>query len=229
MRRTRVADVMTHEVVSVDVDSSYKEIVQTMSEHGISGAPVVDTDDHVVGVVSEADLLAKEEFKTRLPQPRPAFEGRRKRAERRKAAGDTAGELMSSPAVTIVADRGIAEAARTLALRHLKRLPVVDEQGRLTGVVSRADLLIPFLRSDAEIRTEMIEEVVERSLWETRHNIQVSVDEGVVTLRGRLELDTLIPLAVRLAASVDGVVDVVSELSFARKAEKYPTSDRVPW
>lgn len=231
MKHTHVSDVMTENVVTVHVDTPYKDVVETLARHDISGVPVVDDDARVVGVVSEADLLPKEERKDFVydDRARSAFRGRRYRAERRKAAGDTAGELMSAPALTISPDAGVAEAARTLARHRIKRLPVVDVDNRLVGIVSRFDLLIPFLRTDDDIRDEVVQEVVVKALWESPHTVHVDVDDGIVTLSGRVELDTIIPIAVNLTQAVDGVIDVKSDLTYARKAEKYPTPQPTPW
>lgn len=231
MKRTHVSDVMTTNVVTVHIDTGYKDVVEVLARHGISGVPVVDDDAHVVGVVSETDLLYKEERKDLQFHKKDGsvLRSRRSRVERRKAAGDTARVLMTSPAVTVSPESNIAEAARLLARHRIKRLPVVDHDGRLVGIASRFDLLIPFLKSDADIRDEIVQEVVVRSLWESPHAVHVEVEDGVVTLSGQVELDTQIPVAVRLTFTVDGVVDVVSKLTFARRAEKYPNSSTVPW
>lgn len=231
MNRTHVSDVMTKNVVTVHVDTPYKDVVETLARHGISGIPVVDDDARVVGVVSEADLLPKEERKDVVydDQARAAFKGRRHRDERRKAAADTAGGLMNSPALTISPDSNVAEAARLLTQHRIKRLPVVDTDRRLVGIVSRFDVLVPFLRPDADIRDEIVRDVIVKSLWESPNGVRVEVVDGVATLTGQVELDTTIPIAVDLTQAVDGVVDVRSQLTYARKAEKYPTSSSVPW
>ncbi|MQA82892.1 MAG: CBS domain-containing protein [Streptosporangiales bacterium] len=231
MKHTHVSDVMTTNVVTVHVDTPFKDVVETLARHNISGVPVLDDDRHVVGVVSEADLLPKEERKDLYydDHAQSAFRGRRHRSERRKAEGDTAGELMNTPALTTSPHHNLAGAARLLARHKIKRLPVVDEQNRLVGVVSRFDLLIPFLRSDDDIRDEVVNEVVVKTLWESPRNVHVDVEDGVVTLSGQVELDTIIPVAASLALAVDGVVDVVNELTYARKAEKYPASSSIPW
>lgn len=231
MNRTHVSDVMTTNVVTVHVDTPYKNVVETLARHAISGVPVVDDDARVVGIVSEADLLPKEELKDAVydDEIRDAHKGRRHRDERRKAAADTAGQLMNAPALTISPDSNVAEAARLLTRHRIKRLPVVDADHRLVGIVSRFDVLVPFLRPDEEIRDEIVQEVIVRSLWESPHNVSVEVADGVATLTGQVELDTTIPIAIDLTQAVDGVVDVRSRLTYARKAEKYPASSSVPW
>lgn len=226
LKRPVVADVMTKAVVTVQPAASYKQIVETLTEHRISGLPVIDASGGVVGVVSEADLLYKEEFASPHQQSRrPTM---RHKVARTKAAGDTASELMTAPAVTVAPHLKVGEAARILTRHGLKRLPVVDARNRLVGIVSRTDLLTVFLRDDDEIRDEIVDEVFTRNLWEDPARIYVGVSDGVVTLRGRLEIDTLVPIAVDLTASVPGVVDVVNELTFSRKAADQALSSRSP-
>lgn len=214
MMRPTVRDVMTTDVATVRTDATFKEIARVLMTRQVSGLPVVAADGTVVGVVSEADLLPKEEFKSVIDE-RPNLPRRAAKVARAKAVGATAAELMSSPAVAIAPDAPVAEAARTLAEHDIKRLPVVVE-GRLVGVVSRADVLKVFLKSDAEIGDLVMEEVVKRCLWEDPEFVTVDVENGIVTLGGTLQLKSLIPIAVRLTAAIDGVVDVVDKLTYER-------------
>ena len=209
----RMRDVMTREVVTVDEQASFKEIAATMAEHRVSALPVLDEHGRVAGIVSEADLLLKEEF-PEGPAGGSLFRGHRQRVERAKAAGDTAAELMTAPAVTIGPDATVTEAARLLHRHGIKRLPVVDPAGPLLGIVSRADLLKVFLRSDAEIAQEVRQEVLLRAMWVDPDTVTVKVRDGVVTLIGELERRSLIPIAVSLVHGIDGVVDVVDRLTF---------------
>jgi CBS-domain-containing membrane protein len=209
----RVRDVMTREVVTVDEETPFKEITQLLADCHISALPVLDSDGRVVGVVSEADLLLKEEL-PEGPAGGHLFQGRRQRATRAKAAGDTAVELMTAPAITVGPDASIPEAARLLHRHQVKRLPVVDPAGPLLGIVSRADLLKVFLRSDADIATEVRQQVLRRTMWIDPDTIAVEVRDGVVTLAGRLERSSLIPIVVSLVRGLDGVVEVVDRLSF---------------
>ena len=133
--------------------------------------------------------------------------------ERAKAAGGTAVELMTAPAITIGPDATVAEAARLLHRHKIKRLPVVDPAGPLLGIVSRADLLKVFLRSDDQIAREVRQEVLLQALW-VNDFVVVEVRDGVVTLTGQLERRSLIPIAVSLVRGLDGVVDVVDRLTF---------------
>jgi CBS-domain-containing membrane protein len=203
---------MTRDVVTVDEQTPFTEITQLLTDCCISAVPVLEPDGRVVGIVSEADLLLKEEF-PKGPQGR-LLEGRRRRETRAKAAGATAVELMTSPPITIGPDASLAEAARRLHRHRIKRLPVLDPAGPLLGIVSRADLLKVFLRSDVQIAQEVRQDVLRRALWVDPDTVTVEVDDGVVTLTGRLERRSLIPIAVRLVHGVDGVVDVVDRLGF---------------
>jgi CBS domain-containing protein len=201
----RVRDVMTTSVVTVDRLTPYKDIVRLLTEHRVSGAPVLSMGRHVVGVVSEADLLTEED---KTARDRMANPGRfRRRPPRHWAL--TAGELMTSPAITIHPDATIPGAARTMNAHHIRRLPVVDEDGRLIGVVSRRDLLGVFLRPDADIARE-IRQIFDEVLHDDPASVTTTVKNGVVVLTGGLAAEPgMVAIATRLAWSVDGVVDVV--------------------
>jgi CBS domain-containing protein len=209
----KVRNVMTHEVVTVDEQAPFTEMVRRMAVHKVSALPVVDGDGRVVGIVSEADLLRKEEYQDE-EEGRHWLEGRRERAARAKAAGRRAVEVMSSPVVTIDPEATVAEAAKRLARHRIKRLPVVDEHGQLVGIVSRSDLLHLFLRDDEAIHREIVDEVLLRALWIEPTTVLVKVDDGVVTLVGHLERKSLVPMVIHLTRTVPGVVDVVSQLTF---------------
>jgi CBS domain-containing protein len=209
--RRRVREVMTTEVATVGEGAPFKQIVRVLAKHRVSALPVLDADGRVVGVVSEADLLHKEEFPA-APPARGRRAPRRPPAARAKAAAATAGELMTAPAVTVGAEATVAEAARLLERHGIKRLPVVDDAGRLVGIASRADLLRVFLRADEDIRREVLEDVLLHTMWVDPDEFTVEVRDGVVTLAGPLDFRSLIPIAVRLVHGVDGVVDVVDRL-----------------
>ncbi|MER6482729.1 CBS domain-containing protein [Streptomyces virginiae] len=202
--RYTVSDVMTHTAVAIGREASYKEIVELMDQWKVSAVPVLEGEGRVVGVVSEADLLPKEEFRRDDPVLPDQLE------EASKAGGVLAEELMSSPAVTVHPDATLAEAARIMARKRVKRLPVVNDVGMLEGVVSRSDLLKVFLRPDEEIGEE-IRDAVLAALAPPVH-LQASVKEGVVTLRGSLRDRALVPLMARAVRAVEGVVDVRMEL-----------------
>ncbi|MFI6409417.1 CBS domain-containing protein [Streptomyces sp. NPDC050548] len=197
-----VSDVMTHTAVAIGSEAPFKEIVELLDQWKVSAVPVLAGEGRVVGVVSEADLLAKEEYRGAVEgdTPIPA-----------KAGAVTAGELMSAPAVTVHADATLAEAARIMARRHVKRLPVVDAVGFLQGVVSRSDLLKVFLRGDEEIAEEIRHHVLGRLPVTT--DLTVSVTEGVVTLGGVLTDRSLVPVVARAVRAVEGVVDIRLDLT----------------
>jgi CBS domain-containing protein len=213
MRRWTVGDVMTADVAAVREGAPYKEIVDVLTGRGVSALPVLDVASHVVGVVSETDLVHKVELDSDRTGRHP-FEGPGRRAARAKAAGVTARDLMTEPAVAVLASMSIVDAARLMDAERVKRLPVTDDLGRLVGIVTRGDVLKVFLRSDDEIRAEILDEVVRQVLWTGPPKVDVQVHDGVVVLVGELETKSLIPIAVRLAAGVPGVVDVVSRLTY---------------
>jgi CBS domain-containing protein len=215
MKHRQTGHVMTPAVVSVREGAPFKEIVALLTWHRISGLPVVDDDDRVLGVVSETDLMlrqaAQEEgrMRRRLRALSPIA-----RRDAVRARARTACQLMSSPAITVHAGDSIAVAARTMAERRVNRLPVVDDEDRLVGIVTRGDLLQVFLRADPAIRSEVVDEVVVRALWLAPQAIAVSVRDGVVTLEGRLERRSEVPVAEAMTRRVDGVVAVVNRLAY---------------
>ncbi len=209
-----VRNVMTREVVTVNEQAPFTELVRLMAVHKLSALPVVDGDGQVVGIVSEADLLRKEEYQDERDAPH-WLERRRERVARSKAAGRTAAEVMSTPVITVDPDATVPMAARLLARHGIKRLPVVDDQDRLVGIVSRADLLRLFLRDDEAIHREILDEVLLRALWIDPAAVLVTVRDGLVTLVGHLERKSMVQMAVHLTRTVPGVVDVVSQLTFA--------------
>ncbi|WP_084965952.1 CBS domain-containing protein [Thermoactinospora rubra] len=216
--RTKVSDIMTTDVVSVTPATPFKDVAETLIANAVSAVPVVDRDGRVVGVVSEADLLRKEEFREQYYREgyKPPLKVRlRHRDARDKAAGDTAADLMTAPAVTVPTSATVTQAARIMDERDVKRLVVVDAEGRLIGIVSRHDLLKVFVRDDADIAREIREQVLERELWAETSGVRVEVIHGVVTLGGRMDRRSEAGLAVRLVRRVNGVVDVVDELTWA--------------
>lgn len=227
MKHRKVGNVMTADVVAVTESTPFKEVATLLARHRVSGVPVVDDDEKVVGVISETDLM--------LRQAQEAAEGprllRRLPAARRraaKAAALTAGRLMSTPPVTVHADDSIARSARAMARHRIERLPVLDEENRLVGIVTRHDLLQVFLRRDDDIREEVIQEILVRTLWLTPQMVEVDVTDGVVTLEGELERESEVSIAGRMTAQIDGVVAVVNRLT-ARfdDSQLQPTSPAV--
>jgi CBS domain-containing protein len=211
----RVSDVMTTAVVTVDRLTPYQEIDRLLTRHRISGVPVLKMGRKVVGVVSETDLLAAEDERRRQARMAASL-GRRWRLRKQPHVRLTAGALMTSPAITIGPGATIPAAARLMNTDHISRLPVVDEDGKLIGIVSRRDLLSVFLRSDAEIAHDARQVLDELPLADAKAVI-AEVRHGVVTLTGTIrpgadrEQD-MMPLALRLIWDIDGVVDVVNRL-----------------
>lgn len=207
-----VADVMTRDVVSVRTTTPYKDIVRTLASRGVSAAPVVDHKGRVLGVVSESDLLRKEEYHLAYP---PRWWDRRGRAAAKKADGTWAEDLMTTPAVTVLSWVTLPGAAKRMSEAGATRLVVVDRDDKMVGIVSRSDLLSVFLASDEEILSVVRHNVTEYVLWDDPYAIEVSVYKGIVTLKGQLDRKSMIPIAVQLTRTIDGVVDVVNHLSFA--------------
>ncbi|MDK1472239.1 CBS domain-containing protein [Streptomyces sp. 549] len=218
MKHRLIASVMTRDVVAVERGTPLKEAADLLARHRVSGLPVVDEDEQVLGVVSLTDLTLRQAGQGIDPPAgwvaRLSRGARRDHALRAKAGARTAGELMSSPAVTVGPRQTVVDAARLMAAHNVERLPVIDEEGRLTGIVTRRDLLGVFLRSDEEIRREVIDEVLVRALWLPPQYLRVDVREGVVTLTGKLPRRSEIRIAERLTERVDGVAGVIAELGY---------------
>lgn len=210
LHRRTVGDVMTGDVVTVRPDTSVEDVVGLLDANDIVAAPVVDDDGALVGVVSASDVLRHE---TGMPDPQ-GKDGSEEGAWG-KARARTAGALMSRPVFTARADWTIPRAARELRRRHVKQLPVVGDDGLLTGIVSRSDLLDAFIRSDAEIRGEVEQDVLGRILGLDKGTVAVEVREGVVALRGHVPEPRLVPVVVGLCQGVDGVVAVDAHLATA--------------
>ncbi|GAA4544895.1 CBS domain-containing protein [Amycolatopsis samaneae] len=207
-----VSDVMTANPVTVTPKTSYKHIARLLAERRISAVPVVDDDGAPLGVVSEADLLAR--LRANPAEPRPGLLAcGRTRREWTKAHALVAEDLMTAPAHTIAADDAVQVAAIRLAHAGLRRLFVVAD-GRLVGVVSRRDLLGRYCRPDQDIHTDIQRTVLQQSLWATPEQATVTVDNGVVTLVGRLQSRGEVTRAGLLAARVPGVIDVHNRLDF---------------
>ncbi|TDU83830.1 CBS domain protein [Kribbella voronezhensis] len=212
--RLTVADVMTTDVVTVPEHAGFKVVAETLAEHHISAVPVIGSAGTVVGVVSETDLLRKEEFQRAAEAPWVSRWWQRRR--RAKAAAVTAGELMTRPAVTVVRDSTIDEAARLMAARDITRLVVTDADGYfLDGIVTRSDLLSAYVATDREILRRVRLDVLQHALWDDPFGVEVSVSDGVVTLAGELDNRSLVPIAEKLTREVDGVVDVRNNLTWA--------------
>jgi CBS domain-containing protein len=209
MNRWTVRDVMSTGVVSVREEATYREIVDLMEVRGVGALPVLDSCDRVVGIVTESDLLSKVRY-AGSAHDAPLLERHDHREERTKALAAIARELMSTPATTVLPTTTVVHVARLMAELKLKRMPVVNDLGRLVGIVAGRDLLKVFLRADTEIRADVRECMFGR----LDALLDVDVVDGVVTLAGELERRSEIPVAVTLAERVDGVVAVTERLTF---------------
>ncbi len=203
-----VKDVMTTAVMVVRRGATFKEMAAALRRYRVSALPVVDADGKVIGVVSEADMLAKEA----LIDP-GVIDGLMHHKEVRKAGGLTAGDLMTHPAVTVRPGDSVEHAARLMYTLGIKRLPVVDAGGGLVGVISRTDLLAVYDRPDSEIRDE-VEGLIRHEFLEDPRQFAVSVQDGVVTVAGSPETAALGHHIVGKVRHVQGVVAVHDQLSY---------------
>ncbi|MGW6691326.1 CBS domain-containing protein [Streptomyces sp. NPDC054961] len=221
MKHIKVGDLMNGEVVSVTPGTSFKEVAKLLAQYDISGLPVLDDDDRVVGVVSQTDLLARAAPDLHQDQ------------ESDRVEPPTAGGIMSAPAVTVRAEETAADAARLMTRRGIERLPVVDEEERLVGIVTRRDLLRLFVRPDSEIRRRVTDEVLGELLGVQAGDVAVHVVDGIVTVDGRVGRRSQLTALVGLVERLDGVVAVTSHVT-ARIDDTPPfpagrTRHTMPW
>jgi CBS domain-containing protein len=211
-----VRDVMTENVFTVTADIPLKVVATRMLEYGVSGLPVVEEGDHVVGVVSETDILFKERV---APERKGVVDWLVHYAEDpplAKLDARTAGDAMTTPAVTIASGRSVADAATMMLDLQVDRLPVVDSS-RLVGIVTRADLVRAFARSDEVIEREIREDGLIRRFWMGPSNVTITVEEGNVLFEGRVDAQDLADSLVRFAELTPGVVSVESKLTWPKQ------------
>lgn len=209
----RVRDVMTAPVISVSADAPLRDVARLLHEHAISGVPVVDEDGAPIGIVSEADLLMKQvgrPVSRRLPIEW-FLGGERDPEEARRRAAVTAGQAMSKPVVTIAPDRPLREAAAVMVDHKVNRLPVVVD-GKLAGIVSRADLVAAYLRQDEEIARAIREDVLRETMWLDPSRFEIEVREGIVRIDGTVDRRSTAGIIERLIGLTDGVAKVESQL-----------------
>jgi CBS domain-containing protein len=227
----RVSDVMSTTLISVSPDMPLRDVARLLSEHRISGVPVID-DGRCLGVVSEADLLVKQlgrPISRRLPIEWIIGE-RHDADELRRRAATTAREAMSAPAVTIEAHRPVREAAAIMVDRGVNRLPVVRD-GQVTGIVTRSDLVRAYLRLDAEVLRAIREEILRTTMWIDPDSLEVAVREGIVYLSGEVDRRSTARIVEKLVGLVDGVSQVVSSLTWEmddQHAEPAGETEREP-
>ena len=212
-----VGDVMTRTVVTVRSWTPLKEVAQLLIERRISGVPVVDDAGLLLGVVSEGDFLMKEQGAGAVwhrPLARIFGESRASQSKLAKIGALTAGEAMTAPALTITSGRHISEAAAIMTARRINRLPVVDG-GHLVGIVTRADLVRAYVRSDEELAATIRDDVLLRILWLDPAQFTVAVHDGVASVSGRVERRSTAEMVERAVNMVPGIVDVEADLSWA--------------
>lgn len=224
--RNTVRDVMTTPVVTVRPDTPFKHVAATV--RAVGAVPVTDDAGLVLGIVCERDLLAEKAFLERSPGRLAAA---RRYGERGKAEAATAASLMTSPVVTIQAEATTGQAAWLMYRRHRGSLPVVDRLGRLIGIISEGDVLDGFTRQDADIRREVVRDVIAREFLLDPRAVTVTVRDGVVTLSGRPESDRVGHLLAAAVRRVEGVVDLRDQMRYAagNTAEFTVLSPQLPW
>jgi len=212
----KVAELMTRDVVTVTPETSLKDAASLLSTRKISGVPVVDASGTVIGIFSEADILAKESGE----RPRGGLLGWLLEADVAlddKIRARTVGEAMTAPVITIAPNRPVHEAAARMVSESVNRLPVVED-GKLVGIVTRADLVRAFTRTDAEIAREIETEILRRTLWLEPGAVTVTVTDGTVRLEGEVETETDAELLPVFVARVPGVVSVDATLTSRTQA-----------
>jgi len=204
-----VKDVMTTQVVVVRSGATFKEMAAALRQYRVSAFPVIDEHEKVIGIVSEADLLAKEA----LTDP-GVLTGVLDHRDVSKAEGLTAGDLMTPRAVTVRPEDSVEHAAQLMHFLKFKRMPVVDADGGLVGLVSRADVLAVYDRPDDDIREEITGNVIVRGFGKDPRQFAVTVQAGVVTVQGSPETAALGHDIVRKIRHVPGVVAVHDQLGY---------------
>jgi CBS domain-containing protein len=205
----RVLDIMSIDVLTVSPEESLKAAARRMVEAGVSGLPVVDETGKLVGIITEADFLEREADRTHrrlldalLHKPGTVVEA------------ETVGEVMSTHPVVIYPEASVTEAARVMSHHHVKRLPVIDDEGVLRGIISRGDVVTVFTRPDDVIEDEIREDIINRVLLLDADELEVEVEDGVVKLAGSLPTRTDKRLLEEMVRRIDGVVRMESDATF---------------
>ena len=225
--KAAVKDVMTTRVIWVKKDATFREMAAALREHRVSAFPVVDDDRKVIGVVSEADMLNKEAL---IDEP-GVISGILHHRDQVKARGITAGDLMTTAVVAVRPEDTVEHAAKLMYDRGVKRLPVTDESGRLVGIISRADVLSVFDRTDTAIGHEINRDVLLGEFMVDPLAFQVTVKDGIVTLAGRPETNETGHEIVWRVRHVQGVVAVRDRLDYPpveRSGDRYDTLANFP-
>jgi CBS domain-containing protein len=207
-RHQTVSDVMTRRVHVAGPLTPFKHLVRLIQENRVSAIPIVDRQGIPIGIVSESDLLLKG-LRRELEASGDLLHFQRRRRQLAKAEGTVASDVMTSPTVTVPSDTSLSHAARVMHEKNLRRLVVVDEGGRIAGIVSKSDLLQVFLRDDEELRVE-----IASALLPSSPGVGIEVLTNVVTLSGHLDRKSDAEILTRLTREVDGVVDVIDKLTY---------------
>ena len=208
----KLEDLMTTDVITVGVDTSLKEAARRMIEAGVSGLLVTGTRGELLGIISEGDFVANESHRREGTRPRilkwflddeeiPTFER-------------TVEDIMTAEVLTLPPDADHTEAARLMQKAGIKRIPVIAEGGKLLGLVARSDILRAFARPDSEIADEITEHVMRKVLWLDPRKVTIRVDDGNVSMAGRLETKSDAHLLVEMTKRLDGVVSVSDSLTW---------------
>ncbi len=195
----RVVDLMTTDVIRVSPDTRIKEAARLMFRHRVSGLPVVDADGRLSGIITEADFLRMEVARNEAAEPQPV---------------ETVGEVMSSGVVTVAPDAEITEAAKMMVIQDVKRLPVVDADNKMLGIIARLDIVAVFTRPDEVIEDEIREDLLRRVLFVDPDDLDVTVLNGVVTFKGEIGTKNEARILGELSRRLDGVMRVENELTW---------------
>lgn len=230
MKKT-VADVMSRETVELSPSDSIHEAAASLAQHGISGAPVIEN-GKLIGIVSEADLMRAAIPPAKVDKPRSstmALLGLFLRGQSTQPPHDaTAASIMTESVVTVSPTASIWEAASVMERHDVKRLPVIDKDGNLVGIVSRGDLVGTLARTDEELREDVLEAITLAG-EESVKDVEIDIDTGKVTLRGSTDRKTTKGIALKLAARVPGIVEVVDRLEFDSDDTREIPRQKDPW
>ncbi len=208
----KVRALMTSQLITVGPQMSLKEAARRMIESGVSGLLVTDDDKALVGVITEADFVKSESGRRAKQRARLlrwfGENGEMPSTERLVA------DVMTSDVITLHPDADHAEAARIMRKSAIKRIPIVDDDGTLRGIVSRSDILRAFARSDRDIIAELRDHVMDEVLWIDPRRVEVKCVDGNVELQGHLETKSDAVLLESFTKRVDGVVSVSSQLTW---------------
>ena len=209
-----VSELMTQDVVTVSPETSLKQVAGVLTERGISGVPVVGADGRVLGVVSEADIVLGEQGPARAHSRLLGWIVDGGKADGQRLAARSAGEAMTQPAITVSAGADVSLAARRMTDAAVKRLPVVDGDDHVVGIVTRSDLVRAFARSDSELEQE-ISRVLRDALWlDHPELVEVHVHEGEAVLAGTVDRRSDEELLRLFAARIPGIVGVRSTVEW---------------